>query len=225
MTETRQSPVPPRARGPVPPLPVPPPEAIRELPPFPGIDPARIRLVANGHDAELACRLLEREPHLCFDTESRPTFVRGEQSDGPHVVQFATLDEAWVFQLGADGVREPVVSLLTAAAVTKVGFGLDGDRTQIRGKLGIEPVSVLDLDTVFRALGYRRSVGVKAAVAMLFNRRLVKSKRIGTSNWSTRRLDDRQLQYAANDAWAAIQVHAALLRAGRMGAGPTEASP
>src|SRR5690606_21554877 len=120
VTETRQSPVPPRARGPVPPLPVPPPEAIRELPPFPGIDPARIRLVANGHDAELACRLLERGPHLGFDTESRPTFVRGEQSDGPHVVQFATLDEAWVFQLGADGVREPVVSLLTAAAVTKV---------------------------------------------------------------------------------------------------------
>ena len=39
------------------------------------------------------------------------------------------------------------------------GFGLDGDRTQIRGKLGIEPVAVLDLDTVFRALGYRRSIG------------------------------------------------------------------
>ena len=116
----------------------------------------------------------------------------------------------------ADGVTDVAASLIASAVVTKVGFGLDGDRTQIRGKLGIEPVAVLDLDTVFRALGYRRSIGVKAAIAVLFNRRLVKSKRIGTSNWSNRRLDERQLQYAANDAWAAIQVHAALLRAGQL---------
>jgi len=209
--ERRQNPNPATPR-----LPVPAPEAIRELPPFPGIDPGRIRLVASRDEARLAHASLARQTHLGFDTESRPTFVRGERSEGPHVVQFATLEEAWVFQLGADGVGEVVASLITSAAVTKVGFGLDGDRTQIRGKLGIEPVAVLDLDTVFRALGYRRSIGVKAAVAVLFNRRLVKSKRIGTSNWANRRLDERQLQYAANDAWAAIQVHAALVRAGQL---------
>ena len=211
MTERPQE-----ARSPAPRLAVPSPEAIRELPPFPGIDPSRIRLVASNDDARLAHAVLAKQTHLGFDTESRPTFVRGERSEGPHVVQFATLDEAWVFQLNGDGVTEVAASLITSAAVTKVGFGLDGDRTQIRGKLGIEPVAVLDLDTVFRALGYRRSIGVKAAIAVLFNRRLVKSKRIGTSNWSNRRLDERQLQYAANDAWAAIQVHAALLRAGQV---------
>jgi ribonuclease D len=204
------------ATSPVPPLPLPTPEAIRELPTFPGIEPSRIRLVASREDARIAQAALEGHAHLGFDTESRPTFVRGERSEGPHVVQFATLDEAWVFQLNADGVSEVVTSLLASAVVTKVGFGLDGDRTQIRSRLGIEPVAILDLDTVFRALGYRRSIGIKAAVAVLFNRRLVKPKRIGTSNWSNRRLEDRQLQYAANDAWAAIQVHAALLRAGRL---------
>ncbi len=211
MSESRQE-----GTSPAPRLVVPPPEAIRELAPFPGIEPSRIRLVASRDDARLAHVALARQRHLGFDTESRPTFVRGERSEGPHVVQFATLDEAWVFQLNGDGVSEAAASLITSPAVTKVGFGLDGDRTQIRGKLGIEPVALLDLDTVFRALGYRRSIGVKAAVAVLFNRRLLKSKRIGTSNWSNRHLDDRQLQYAANDAWAAIQVHAALLRAGSL---------
>jgi hypothetical protein len=210
---------------PKPHLDVPPPEAILALPLFPGIDPSRIRLVATAAEAEDVYDLLAAESHLGFDTESKPTFVRGERSDGPHVVQFATLEQAFVFQLHVDRVTEVVASLLSSAAVTKVGFGLDGDKTQIRGKLGIEPLSVLDLDTVFRARGYRKSIGVKAAVAVLFQRRLVKSKRIGTSNWSSRRLDPRQLQYAANDAWAAIQVHAALLPAGRLQVGPGQAGP
>lgn len=196
-------------------LEVPPAEAILAMPPFPRIDPSRIRLVATPADADAAYPLLAASAHLGFDTESKPTFVRGERSDGPHVVQFATLEQAFVFQLHVARATEVVASLLSSAAVTKVGFGLDGDKTQIRGKLGIEPVAVLDLDTIFRAQGYRKSIGVKAAVAVLFNRRLMKSKRIGTSNWSSRRLDDRQLQYAANDAWAAIQVHAALVRAER----------
>ncbi|RYY61424.1 MAG: 3'-5' exonuclease domain-containing protein 2, partial [Comamonadaceae bacterium] len=62
----------------------------------------------------------------------------------------------------------------------------------------------------FRARGYRRQMGTKAAVAVLFNRRFLKSKRAATSNWASRQLNDAQLLYAANDAWAALRVHQAL---------------
>src|SRR5690606_31098472 len=106
-------------------LAVPPPDALRGLAPFPGIGPSRIRLVASAEEAGRAHEALARQAHLAFDTESRPTFVRGERSEGPHVVQFATLDQAWVFQLNADGVSEVAASLITSASVTKVGFGLD----------------------------------------------------------------------------------------------------
>ena len=106
--------------------------------------------------------------------------------------------------------REAVCSLLESTSLSKVGFGLDGDKTQIRSRLEIEPRAVLDLDTVFRDLGYRKSVGLKVAVALVFNRRFVKSKRIGTSNWSNRQLNESQLLYAANDAYAAMRVHAAI---------------
>jgi ribonuclease D len=51
---------------------------------------------------------------------------------------------------------------------------------------------------------------VKAAVAVLFARRFLKSKRASTSNWSNRRLTEAQLLYAANDAWAALCVYHAL---------------
>jgi len=59
-------------------------------------------------------------------------------------------------------------------------------------------------------MGYRNAVGAKSAVAMFFNRKLLKSKSVTTSNWATRDLSERQLLYAANDAYAAIRIFHAL---------------
>ena len=185
-------------------------EAIEALDPFNGIDPRRIVLPAGADDVEAAHATLAAQSHVGFDTESKPTFTRGERSEGPHVLQFATLEHAYIFQLHVPQAAAAVTALLESSRLTKVGFGLDGDRTQIRARLQIEPMALLDLDTVFRDLGYRKSVGLKAAVAIVFNRRFSKSKRIGTSNWSHRQLDERQLLYAANDAYAAMRVYAAI---------------
>jgi ribonuclease D len=53
-------------------------------------------------------------------------------------------------------------------------------------------------------------MGVKGAVAVLFNQRFIKSKKAATSNWANPHLTDAQLVYAANDAYAAIRVLEAL---------------
>ena len=74
----------------------------------------------------------------------------------------------------------------------------------------MQPAGVLELNTVFRQQGYRKDMGVKGAVAVLFNRRFIKSKKAATSNWANARLSDAQLVYAANDAWAALRVFNAL---------------
>ncbi|HYF37767.1 MAG TPA: hypothetical protein VD994_20865, partial [Prosthecobacter sp.] len=100
--------------------------------------------------------------------------------------------------------------VLAAAEVAKVGFALGSDREQILRTLGVRMQNVLDLDTVFRRHGYQRNVGVKTAVAMLFNRRFSKSKKISTSNWASSELSESQILYAANDAYAAIRVYLAI---------------
>jgi ribonuclease D len=185
-------------------------EEIERLEPFERLGLDRIRLIATAQDAEQACRALAAEAQLGFDTESRPTFRVGEASDGPHIVQLATPEQAWVFQLHEPGCRARVAELLAVASVTKAGFGLGDDRKRIAAKLGVEPAGVLELNTVFRQRGYRKDMGVKAAVAVLFQRRFLKSKKAATSNWSSPRLTEAQLLYAANDAWAAIRVFHAL---------------
>jgi ribonuclease D len=69
---------------------------------------------------------------------------------------------------------------------------------------------VVDLNHLFRARGYRKDIGVKTAVAILFGRRFLKSGKASTSNWAARQLSESQLLYAANDAWAAARVFAAM---------------
>ena len=145
-----------------------------------------------------------------FDTESKPTFFKEQLSEGPHVVQLATLHKAWVFQLHDGACRAVVAELLAARGVVKAGFGLGDDRKRIVEKLGVEPADVLELNTVFRERGYRKDMGVKGAVAVLFNRRFIKSRKATTSNWANPRLTEAQLVYAANDAYAAVRVFHAL---------------
>ena len=188
--------------------------------PFERLGTDRIALISTPSLADKACDALAAASAWGFDTESKPTFVQGEVSDGPHIVQLATLDHAWVFQLHDPGCRVRVAELLALRGVTKAGFGLGDDTKRIQNKLGVQPADVLELNTVFRQRGYRKDMGVKGAVAVLFNKRFIKSKKAATSNWANARLTEAQLVYAANDAWAALRVfHALQAQDGPQGAG------
>ncbi|HEY5582000.1 MAG TPA: 3'-5' exonuclease, partial [Rhodoferax sp.] len=145
-----------------------------------------------------------------FDTESKPTFFKDQLSEGPHIVQLSTVDKAWVFQLHDPDCRAVVAQLLALPGITKAGFGLGDDRKRIQSKLGVDVAQMLELNTVFRQRGYRKDMGVKGAVAVLFNQRFIKSKKATTSNWALPSLSLAQLVYAANDAYAAIRVFHAL---------------
>lgn len=192
------------------PLPVPSPEELALLEPFTRLGLDRIALVGTAAHAGRAADVLLRAQAWGFDTESRPTFAAGEASEGPHVIQLATLEQAFVFQLHDADCRAVAGELLARQGIVKAGFGLGDDRRRIVHKLGVEPRDVLDLDTLFRQRGYRRQMGIKAAVAVVFGKRYQKSKRAATSNWAQRSLSESQLLYAANDAWAALRVYHAL---------------
>ena len=185
-------------------------DAIALLPPFERLGLDRITLVSTAKQAEQAHDALITSRAWGFDTESKPTFRVGETSDGPHVLQLATAERAWVFQLHDAECRAVAADLLAHAGIVKAGFGLGDDRKRILNKFGVEAANVLELNTIFRAQGYRKEMGVKGAVAVLFHQRFQKSKKAATSNWALERLSESQLIYAANDAYAAYRVWEAL---------------
>ncbi|MDP9893315.1 ribonuclease D [Variovorax boronicumulans] len=185
-------------------------EQILLLEPFEGLDLKDIVVVTTLQEAEHAAATLLAAGVAGFDTESKPTFAKNEVSGGPHVVQFSTRDRAWLFQSHRTECNPVVAALIASTELKKVGFGLSTDLTLIRNRLNIEPGAVYDIDNEFRRRGYRKSVGVKTAVALVFDRRFMKSRKATTSNWANKQLTESQIRYAANDAYASIRVYDAL---------------
>lgn len=180
------------------------------LRPFPGISPDRIHVPKTRAECEAAAEEIQAAGVAGFDTEAKPTFRAGERSGGPHVVQFALTDKAFIFQLHRPDCQKVVARLIESERILKVGFGLKNDHGQIRNRLGVRPNAVLDLDHSFRKMGYKGQIGVRAAMGAVLNLSFPKSKSITTSNWAAPELTPRQLCYAANDAFAALKIMEAL---------------
>jgi ribonuclease D len=184
-------------------------DAAPELPPYHGIALADVRLVVTAADAAAARAALLSTDTIGFDTESKPTFAKGEVSTGPHLIQLATDEHAYLFQIGANPVPNADVlrDVLEARAVLKVGFGLADDVKRLRSKLGIEIAPVLDLSTALRTPGQKNALGAKTAVARFFGLAMSKSKKITTTNWAMPRLSEKQILYAADDAHVALRIY------------------
>lgn len=180
------------------------------LKPFTGLTLERIHVPASKEEFASAASEIKAAGIAGFDTESRPTFVTGDVSEGPHVVQFALHNKAYLFQLHRADGHPYLIGLLQSDQVIKVGFGLKSDGRHIYAKLGIHFGGVVDLNTVFSMDGYHKEMGVRAAVGLVLKRRFAKSRHVTTSNWSQPQLTPQQMLYAANDAYAALKVLEAL---------------
>lgn len=182
-------------------------EEIKALPLFAGLTPEQVRLAATPELAAAALRDLAGCAELGFDTESRPTFHKGEKPTGPHLVQLACDDRAWLFPV-QDGQCAPELKiLLEDPQRLLVGFELSSDQTLLQQRLGIRCGRVLDLVDHFSSDDARITVGAVQAVARLFGQYFRKSKKLSTTNWSKLPLTPAQQAYAGNDAWVALRVY------------------
>jgi RNA polymerase sigma factor for flagellar operon FliA len=179
------------------------------LPAYAGLGLSQVSVVATSAQAQAARRVLEQADALGFDTESRPTFIRGQASSGPHLVQLATDDHCYLYQVDHLDAFDDLAALLASPQLVKAGFGLGDDLRRLASKCGIACAGTVDLAQRLRS--GRNAVGVKSAVADLLGQQLQKSKKVATTNWSSRVLSERQILYAANDAHAALRVYRAWL--------------
>ncbi|PTV52393.1 3'-5' exonuclease [Acinetobacter seifertii] len=178
--------------------------SIQQLPPFKNLNHQNIVVIENIEQCKTIEEELKAAIFLGFDSESKPTFRVGEVSTGPHLIQLATENKAYLFHVNSSNLKflQPILS---NPKQLKVGFGLKNDK-HIFHKKGIELESCVDLAKGFSHFGFTQQMGVQKAVALLFGQYLSKSKKVGTSNWAQKPLNSQQISYAAADAYAALLV-------------------
>ncbi|MDR3117449.1 MAG: 3'-5' exonuclease domain-containing protein 2 [Puniceicoccales bacterium] len=162
----------------------------------------KIILIRDGKEAERAVELLLGEECLGFDTETRPTFQRGQYHD-PALVQVALEDVVYLFQLVPCGGLQPLLPLFTAAVPAKICLGVEEDLRRLRTVKKFTGRGFVELLDCVRPLGILDG-GLRKLCANLLGVRI--SKREQTSNWARQDLTERQLRYAATDAWVSRKI-------------------
>ena len=188
------------------------PEDIQTLAPFQNLSSENIFIIQNQKQYQQIENDLKSAPLLGFDTESKPTFIKGEVSTGPHLIQLSTEKNAYLFQVNSEtlALLKPIFSNQNQI---KVGFGLKNDAHLFRKK-DIEMNTIVDLSKSFSSFGIKHQMGVRNAMALLFKLNFPKSKKISTSNWSKKNLTTEQINYAAADAYAPVLIFKELLKRG-----------
>jgi len=162
-----------------------------------------VSLVATLKDLEQARADIRQERVVGLDTETRPSFSKGE-SHLPCLVQAATARAVYLFQLNRLEVFPALVELLAKREIVKAGVGLAYDLRQLKQVFPFDVENVLDLGVVARRRGLGQT-GVRNLAGMFLGFRIPKGNR--TSNWAAPRLSPAQITYAATDAWACRELY------------------
>lgn len=187
-------------------------EEIQRYPLFKNLPRNRIYVISNLEQ----CLALKDELYATalfgFDSESKPTFRKGEIQTGPHLIQLSTLKNAYLFQVNAE-ILNFLTPILSNSEQIKIGFGLKNDMHLFRKKNLILD-NIIDLSKCFGHFGFKNPIGVKNAMALLFQVNFPKSRTISTSNWARKILTEQQIAYAAADAYAPVLIYQELQRLG-----------
>ena len=168
----------------------------------------RIFVITTPSEAQKAVNYLLSMPILGVDTETRPSFRKG-QSYQVSLLQVSTYDTCFLFRLNRLGLNGPVKRLLEDTTVPKIGLSWHDDLTGLRRLGNFVPGLFIDIQDHVREIGIE-DLSLQKLYANMFGKNISKRERL--TNWETETLNDKQKQYAAIDAWACIQLYEELLR-------------
>lgn len=168
----------------------------------------RIIVVQSATEAEKAVAYLNGQPYVGIDTETRPSFRRG-QSFGVSLLQISTTDTCFLFRLNRTGFTEGMRRFFQSSSPLKIGLSLRDDFSRLHSAGDFEPRGYVELQQCVAQMGFEAQ-SLQKIFAILFERRISKSQRL--SNWEADVLTDSQKLYAATDAWACILIFEELKR-------------
>ncbi len=170
--------------------------------------PGRIVVVLTEHEAEKSVRYLLSQPIIGVDTETRPSFKKGQMRQVA-LLQVSSRDVCFLFRLNQLGLSPSVKQLLEDATVPKIGLSLRDDLHSLHALGDFEPGRFIDLQDHVREIGIE-DMSLQKLYANFFGQKI--SKRQQLSNWEADVLNDKQKAYAATDAWACIMIYEELMR-------------
>ena len=161
-----------------------------------------IEILTSKDNIQAAINDLKYYDLIGFDTETKPTFVKGPLNP-PSIMQLACDDKVYIFQFDSDEIFKQLSLILSNKNITKCGVSVDRDLIELMYLSPFDPISFVDLGNVARENEIPHH-GLRGLVAMFLKHRISKGSQ--TSDWSKISLSDSQISYAATDAWVSLEL-------------------
>ena len=151
---------------------------------------------------------VEKHEIVGFDTETRPSFKRG-QVYKVALLQLAIPNKVFLIRLHHTGLPNEIISIFENPGIVKAGVAIHDDIKSLQKLSRFAPASFVELATLARTSGLQVE-SVKKLAGLLLGIRISKSAQ--TSNWEAPTLTEKQIDYAATDAWVCLEIYSKLLQ-------------
>lgn len=163
----------------------------------------RIIVIQTKTEADKAVEYLMKYNIVGFDTETRPSFRKGQYYK-VSLIQVSTDDTCFLFRLNYIDFPESLKQFLSNPDIIKIGLSLRDDFGALRKRSSVEPVNFIDLQSIVGSYGID-AASLQKIYAILFKKKISKGQRL--SNWEADVLTEPQKKYAALDAWACLTIY------------------
>ena len=163
-----------------------------------------IHLVDSMELADKASEYLKRQAVLGFDTETKPSFFKG-QKNRVALLQLSTDEHAFLIRTCKIGLPKSVAEILADEKIIKAGVAIRDDIRALQKWRSFEPKGFVELATLAKDKYSIQNSGLKKLCGILLGFRISKAQQL--SNWEDNVLRHSQKVYGATDAWAGLLVY------------------
>jgi ribonuclease D len=161
-----------------------------------------IIVVDQLNKIEPAVKCLSKEELIGFDTETKPSFKRG-QINHVALLQLSAGKKAFLFRINKIGLPKPLKNLLSDPEILKVGVAIHDDIKGLQRISPFAPAGFVELQNEVKDYGIN-DFSLKKIAGIVLGVRISKSQQL--SNWEADELTEAQQCYAATDAWISFQI-------------------
>jgi ribonuclease D len=146
---------------------------------------------------------IETHEVVGFDTETRPSFKKGQVFQ-VSLLQLAIPKKVFLIRVNHTGVTAELAGLFSNPKIIKAGVGIRDDLKALQKLRPFDPAGCVDLSNLAKQAGLQVE-SVKKLTALLLGFRISKSAQ--TSNWEIGTFTQKQIEYAATDAWVCLELY------------------
>jgi len=166
-----------------------------------------IVVLNDPDDAERAAQELLKYSHLGFDTETKPSFAKG-QKNSVGLVQIATEHKVFLFKIKRTGIPPSLRHVLSSASIIKIGVAIADDIKALQLINFFIPNGFIELQRFSERYNIHDN-SLQKLTAIVLGFKISKKQQL--SNWDSEKLTEAQKDYAATDAWTALLIYKKLI--------------